>query len=42
VCLHEFELTEPNVHQSDQALFEFAYLDPEDLLPVLVPKKKAA
>ena len=29
-------------NKSDQMLFEIAYLDPEHLLPILIPKANAA
>lgn len=40
--LSEFELKKAKRHEPDRQLFEIAYLDPEHLLPLLVPLKKAA
>jgi hypothetical protein len=40
--LREFEIENAKSKESDKCLFEIAYLDPEQLLPVLVSMKKAA
>jgi len=39
--LREYEIEKKRETASDSDLFEIAYLDPEQRLPVLVPKKAA-